>query len=577
MLNLKLNLLECVIIIKFVVPNKYDIVMKKLASIIIAILLSLFAIAQTQQGYVKTKGRLNSSGTIIPGKRLSGATIVLKGGSSVVSGANGSFSMKVPSNQYHLQNVKKNGYLLVDPEVLSKTYVYSTNPLIISMETPDEQSSGKLANERQIRRTLRRTIQQKEDEIEALKEQNKISEEEYRKSLQKIYDEQSKNEKLISEMAERYSKIDYDQISDFDREFNQYILNGELTKADSLLNTKGDIDSRIKEYKDSKKAIEDEEEKLEKSKVFNRFQLEDIANDCYKKYERFKIEYKNDSATYYIELRASLDTTNVKWQLDAGEFINNYIANYDKALEYYNYALRKAIAQYGEQYPLVATTYENIAKVHYDKENYADAFRYMQKVLEIRLQTLGESHPDIADSYNNIGMIYYSLVNYPEALNHYQKALEINLQVYGESHPSVATSYNNIGSVLNNQWNYSDGLKYHQKALEIRLQTLGESHPDIAQSYNNIGFIYHYQRNYEEALNLCRKALEIHLQIYGESHPSVATSYNNIGMVYYSQGNYNEALNYFKKALGLRLQFFEKSHSRVQSVLYNMGLCRSKM
>ena len=74
----------------------------------------------------------------------------------------------------------------------------------------------------------------------------KISEEEYRKALQKIYDDQSKNEKLISEMAERYSKIDYDQISDFDREFNQYILNGELTKADSLLNTKGDIDSRIK-------------------------------------------------------------------------------------------------------------------------------------------------------------------------------------------------------------------------------------------------------------------------------------------------------------------------------------------
>ena len=149
--------------------------MKKLASIIIAILLPLLAMAQTQQGYVKAKGRLNSNGSIIPGKRLSGATIVLKGGSSVVSGANGAFSMKVPSNKYYLQNVKKNGYLLVDPEVLSKTYAYSTNPLVISMETPTQKADEKLATERKIRRTLQRTLQQREDEIEALKEQNKIS------------------------------------------------------------------------------------------------------------------------------------------------------------------------------------------------------------------------------------------------------------------------------------------------------------------------------------------------------------------------------------------------------------------
>ena len=257
--------------------------MNKIISIIIAVLLPLLAMAQTQQGYVKTKGRLNSNGTVTPGVRLSGATVVLKGGSSVVSGANGAFSMKVPSNKYYLQNVKKNGYLLVDPEVLSKTYAYSTNPLVISMETPDEQSADKLSNERKIRRTLQRTLQQKEDEIEALKEQNKITEEEYRKALQKIYDEQGKNEKLISEMAERYSKIDYDQISDFDQEFNQYILNGELTKADSLLNTKGDINSHINQYFELQEDIKEKEKNLEKEKELGMLAKEDLANRCEKK------------------------------------------------------------------------------------------------------------------------------------------------------------------------------------------------------------------------------------------------------------------------------------------------------
>ena len=139
--------------------------MKKLASIIIAILLPLLAMAQTQQGYVKTKGRLNSNGTVTPGVRLSGATVVLKGGSSVVSGANGAFSMKVPSNKYYLQNVKKNGYVLTDPEVLSKTYVYSTNPLVISMETPDEQLEQLLESSDQIRATLAKQLDQKKKEL----------------------------------------------------------------------------------------------------------------------------------------------------------------------------------------------------------------------------------------------------------------------------------------------------------------------------------------------------------------------------------------------------------------------------
>ena len=386
--------------------------MKKLISITFAILLPLLAFAQmqTQQGYVKTKGRLNSNGSVTPVVRLVGATIVLKGGNSVVSGANGAFSMKVPANKYYLQNVKKNGYVLTDPEVLSKTYAYTTNPLVISMETPDTQSADKLANERKIRRTLQRTLQQKEEEIEALKEQNKITEKEYREKLQKLYDDQSKNEKLISEMAERYSMIDYDQINDFDRQFNLYILNGELTKADSLLNAKGDINARINELNKDKQILEEEEkelaqrqENLEKGKAYYNKRLEDIANDCYKKAERFKIEYNNDSAAYYLELRASLDTTNVRWQLDAGHFLREYLANYDKALDYYNCALRNATKQYGILHKDVATSYERIGNIYNHQEKYDEALIYFQKALEIILHENGDMSIDAAEVYFNIG------------------------------------------------------------------------------------------------------------------------------------------------------------------------------
>ena len=53
------------------------------------------------------------------------------------------------------------------------------------------------------------------------------------------------NEKLINEMVETFSKIDYDQVDEISRKISEYIINGELIKADSLLRLKGNIEERI--------------------------------------------------------------------------------------------------------------------------------------------------------------------------------------------------------------------------------------------------------------------------------------------------------------------------------------------
>ena len=57
------------------------------------------------------------------------------------------------------------------------------------------------------------------------------------------------------------------------------------------------------------------------------------------------MQYAHDSAAYYLELRAALDTTQLEWQNDAGTFIDDYLADYDKALSYYQRTMRIALAQ----------------------------------------------------------------------------------------------------------------------------------------------------------------------------------------------------------------------------------------
>ena len=109
---------------------------------------TLISTAQTQQGIVKTPGRLASNGKVIAGKRIAGATVQVKGRNTAKTGTDGIFSFPIPANVFFLESVKKNDYVLVDPDATSRRYSYTINPLILLMERTDQQADYILANEK---------------------------------------------------------------------------------------------------------------------------------------------------------------------------------------------------------------------------------------------------------------------------------------------------------------------------------------------------------------------------------------------------------------------------------------------
>ena len=553
-------------------------------AIIFSFLMPFCATAQVQQGYVKTRGRLGSDGAVIPGEGIENVTVKVKNEGTVISDNSGCFEIALRNEKYYLENVTKKGYQLVDADILSKQYTRSVDTFKIVLTTPEQQLEDELASERKLRRTLTRQLHQREDEIEELYETNKIIKAERDSALRKLYADHADNEKLIKDMVERYSRIDYDQLDEFNRLISEYILNGELLKADSLLGSKGDILSRIEEYRTHKQLNDDEraelaerEKDLAKSEELERKRLADLAGDCYSKFEIFKLQHLNDSAAYYIELRASLDSTNVEWQLEAGDYIQEYLAYYDKAEQYYQCALQSALNKYGDKHPNVATSYNNIGLVYGNQGNYSQTLEYCNKALEILLAVFGEQHPDVATSYNNIGFVYSSQGNYSQALEYNNKALEIRLVVFGEQHPDVATSYINIGFVYDNQGNYSQALEYYNKALGILLAVFGEQHPDVATCYNNIGLVYGNQGNYSQALEYYNKALEILLAVFGEQHPDVATSYANIAAIMFRQGNYQGYLEYLEKSYNIRNDLLPSDHPQLLQTKKNIEFVKSKI
>ena len=548
-------------------------IIKKTIWLCVCLLMSVDVSAQTQRGYVKTKGRM-VNGQLVPGKSLQNAVVAVQGRSTVLSQANGNFSFSMSSQTFKLDSVSKKGYQLVDADALSKPYKYSSNPLYLVMDTPEQQQADLLAKERKLRRDLQRRLQEREDEVEDLN----VSLEEKNRMLEEINKERDDNEKIIKELSKYYATLDYDQLDEFQRKVTDLLENGQLERADSMLRTRGDMQSRIREINEEQEAEAREEAELNKrqknltaSKEGTQKKLELVAADCYNFYQRFFQAHQNDSAAHYLELRAKLDTTNMEWQDKAGLFAHEYLADYPKAMSYFQRILRRAIKQEGAESEWAAHAYNCIGYTYSSKGEYSKALEYYNKALDIRMQVSGQDNSDVAQYYNNIGTVYFNQGNYPKALENLTKALNIREKILGSEDPKVATLCSNIGMVYSRMKDYSKALEYLKQSLTIYEKKFGLEHLEVATTYNNFGTVYSQQGDYSKALEYLTKAMNINEKVLGQVHPFVATSYNNIGYTYSRQGDNPHALEFYNKSLAIREKLFGKWHPDVAESYSNIG------
>ena len=135
--------------------------------------LDFFAQTQVQQGRVKTRGRM-VNGKHVPGIGLPGAVVTIKDGSAIgVKKSDGAFSFITKGEQFVVQSVSKNGYILVDADAAPKTYRYSENTLDFVMETPEQNFDDQRNAQNKFRAELEQKLRQQEAEIKRLKMKTK--------------------------------------------------------------------------------------------------------------------------------------------------------------------------------------------------------------------------------------------------------------------------------------------------------------------------------------------------------------------------------------------------------------------
>ena len=506
-----------------------------------------------QQGQVKTPGRQINSTTYQQGQGLPGTMVTIKGQGKVkkigVQKNDGTFSFSIPSQTFYVQNVQKTGYQLVDEDVTRRPQNYSKNLLELVMQKPDVKAQQEAKIQKQKNNELERQNKKLLEEIERLKEQNIITEAERDSALQIINRNEQLKEPLAEEFAQRYSCLDYDQLDEFYRQVSFCIEEGDLCRADSLLHSRGDIVEQVALIS-----------RLGDDKAVNK---EELANRCYSHYELSALHFRLDSAAYYIELRASIDTANLECLNEAGRFLNEYMANYDKALLYFQRVLRLSLAKYGENADWTATAYNNIGSVWEYKGDYDKALRYYQMAYDIWKEIFTPDHPVIATCYSNIGRIYNYKKEFKKALRNHNRALEKRQQMFGNEHLSTAKTYAEIGGVYLRKMEfeetdkyYDDAIRHLSQALRIHRDTLGLDHPDVARIYNSIAGAYADHGEFTKALDNYENALQIYQNAYLPVHPDIAMVYRNIGDVYAQQGNYDMAIENMAKSLEILQKVF---------------------
>ena len=194
----------------------------------------LTAGAQTihQKGFVRSVGRPENK----QGVRLPGALLRVMGSHNAVqSGKQGTFELlfngkREGKDAFSFSSISLNGYDLLDKKIKGPYAISTTVPveLVLVPRLLKQEIEAK------VRRQIEANYQKKLSRIQA--EKNKLGKM-YAQKISQLEQEYEKRDMLIGDMVERYSSLDYAHLDAFKEQLSIFIENGELERADSLIQT----------------------------------------------------------------------------------------------------------------------------------------------------------------------------------------------------------------------------------------------------------------------------------------------------------------------------------------------------
>ena len=546
--------------------------------------------AQTQQGYVKTLGRPNQKGVA-----LSGVSIRVRGGhNAVLSNTQGFFSMmmagKKEGDAYALQQVQKQGYQLNDENMIGHQYAFSSKvPLTIVMVSTKQLQADKQRIENNAYKSAEKNYKTQMALLEKQQQANQITIEKYRQEIQQLQNSFEKYLSLIDGLADHYARTDYDELDAKEREINLCIENGDLDKAELLLQAL-DIEKRLAEIEQRIKAGQQLMNEANEEMALILKQQEKDAEYLYQLYTIALGRFDNEKARFYIETRAQLDSTNVRWQIETIEFLCEYVADYNSAMVYAEQAMEICKKREGEQSVNLAEILNQIGTIWYYKSDLDKALANHEKALRIQKVMLNHTTRDYIGSYLCLGNIYaqksirdwqksdFQQSNYNRNLMDRYYVTALNMCTYFENadhNIKAETCYcNGFAWMLEFQQEQGivtkeridtckiNALFFFQEALKEWKEIF--NYGCIGTCYMTISNIYSLDGDQRTAISYADSALTTLTKVFGEYHHHVATCLSTLGSYYSDMGKRKLAYDNHKRAYDIRKKIFSEAHPATQ-------------
>lgn len=245
-----------------------------------------------------------------------------------------------------------------------------------------------------------------------------------------------------------------------------------------------------------------------------------------------------NALNYYLNKK---DTKNTISTLNRIGAVYKAAAEYDKAIEIYNYALK--LGKETNEIESIAYTLNGLGIVYKTISRYDKALDCYFQILDY--EKLIKDKLIFAKTEFNIGNVYFVQEKPAIAMKYYNYALE-RLKI-NSNKGLYANIMIGMGAANSDIKRYAEAIIYYDKALKIKSEL--NDLKGIAIIYNNIAILYTDQKKYEKGLEFYKKAYQLHNQTNDKL--GVASTLNNIGILYKRIKNYNAAMHFLKQSLDI--------------------------
>lgn len=259
-------------------------------------------------------------------------------------------------------------------------------------------------------------------------------------------------------------------------------------------------------------------------------------------------------------------------------------AQYAESLRCYTEAMKISMTKYlGDQILLavalnsigVVLTYMYEQTPLQDDEvtvNSTDAITAFQQSIIARTEILGEADVNIATTYNNLGRIHFLLDNIESALEQHLKAYSIRKNILGDHDSNTGVAAFNVGKCFHRLRQKQQAFKYFSLYVNSNLGSNNEYNltEEVIMAFTNIAECFQDFDDLELASSFFELALTSARKLFGEKNAFTAQILNRQGNMFFAFEQLDDSLNSYLEGLEVETVIYPHQHPNIATTKGNI-------